>query len=141
MRSRRALLIVLAIVGVIPVLTGAARIVGGLRFSPDDITTTPYLDSEYRFLSVWWVAAGVLLWWSLRRPGQRAVVTRFLLTVMVLGGLARLVGAVLDGLPPAPFQASMAIELLGIPALLLWHRRTFPSQPAKEPDRSSDQRS
>lgn len=131
---RRALLVTLAILGLVPVLTGAAGVIGGLEFSPDDTTGTPYFDSEYRFISVWWMAAGVLLWWSLRRPRQRAAVTRAVLAVMVLGGLARLLGVALAGLPPAPFRVSMAIELMVIPALLVWHRRAFPPPPATPTD-------
>ncbi|MFI5937521.1 DUF4345 domain-containing protein [Actinoplanes sp. NPDC051494] len=126
MTSRKALLVTLTALGVVPVLTGAAGVIGGLRLSPDDTTTTPYFDSEYRFISVWWLAAGVLLWWSLRRPQPRAAVTRGILAVMVLGGLARLLGVVLAGPPPVPFLVAMAVELLGVPALLVWHRRVFP---------------
>ncbi|KUL34501.1 hypothetical protein ADL15_15575 [Actinoplanes awajinensis subsp. mycoplanecinus] len=112
--------------GAIPVVTGVTAVVGGLDFSPDDTNGTPYFDSEYRFLGVWWAAAGVLLWWSLRAPRRRAVVTRALLGVMVLGGVARLLGVVLTGLPPLPFRVSMTVELLVIPALLIWHRRAYP---------------
>jgi hypothetical protein len=132
-RSRRVLLFTVATLGVIPVLTGLAGVVGGLQFSPDDTSDTPYFDSEYRFISVWWVAAGVLLWWSLREPQHRATVTRSLLAVMVLGGLARLLGVALVGLPPAPFQVSMAVELLLIPALLVWHWRVFPAPSTTTP--------
>ncbi|GAA2915084.1 hypothetical protein Acy02nite_91600 [Actinoplanes cyaneus] len=97
-----------------------------MGFSPDETNGTPYLDSEYRFLGMWWAAAGVLLWWSLRAPQRRAVVTRALLGVMALGGVARLLGIAMTGLPPVPFRVSMAVELLVIPALLVWHRRAYP---------------
>lgn len=102
--------------------------------TPDEGEATPYLDSEYRFLSVGWAAAGVLLWWSLSRAQQRATVTRALLAVIVLGGLARALGAALTGLPPVPFRISMTIELVVIPLLLLWHRREFPSRSAEPVD-------
>ncbi|AGL16200.1 hypothetical protein L083_2690 [Actinoplanes sp. N902-109] len=125
--NRKILLILLAVLGAIPVLTGATAVVGGLAFSPDDTNGSAYFDSEYRFLGVWWMAAGVLLWWSLRAPEQRAVVTRALLGIMVLGGVARLLGMALTGLPPVPFRVSMAVELLVIPALLGWHRRAYPT--------------
>jgi Domain of unknown function (DUF4345) len=127
--SHRFLIATLAALGAVPVLTGIVGIVGGLQFSPEAGAST-YLDSEYRFLNVCWAAAGGALWWSLRRPADRAAVTRAVLTVMVLGGLARLVGAVLTGLPPVPFRISMAIELILIPALLVWHRRAFRHAPA-----------
>ncbi|MFI1993727.1 DUF4345 domain-containing protein [Actinoplanes sp. NPDC020271] len=124
--NRRILLTLLAVLGAIPIATGVTAVVGGLSFSPDDTSGTAYLDSEYRFLGVWWTAAGVLLWWSLRVPQRRAAVTRALLGVMVLGGVARLLGVILAGPPPVPFRVSMAVELLVIPALLVWHCRVYP---------------
>ncbi|MEU8816201.1 DUF4345 domain-containing protein [Actinoplanes sp. NPDC048796] len=124
--NRRILLILVAVLGAIPIVTGVTAVVGGLSFSPDDTSGTAYFDSEYRFLGVWWTAAGVLLWWSLRAPRRRAAVTRALLGVMVLGGVARLLGVILTGLPPVPFRVSMAVELLVIPVLLVWHRRAYP---------------
>ena len=125
---RRALLTVVAALGAVPVLTGLAGVVGGLTLTPDDNTAPPYFDSEYRFLSVVWAAVGVLLWWSLRHPQERATVTRVVLAVMVLGGVARLLGVALTGLPPVPFRISLGIEVLVIPVILLWHRRVFPAQ-------------
>ena len=122
-----SLIVILALLGAVPVLTGVVGIVGGLEFSPGGGPN--YLDSEYRFLNACWAAAGGVLWWSLRRPAERAAVTRVVLAIMVLGGLARLLGAALTGPPPVPFQISMAIELIVIPALLCRHRRAFRSPP------------
>jgi Domain of unknown function (DUF4345) len=100
-------------------------------FGPGGGETVTYFDSEYRFLNVVWLAVGVGLLWSLRKPGQRAVFTRAILLTLIGGGLARLVSVAAVGLPPGIFAGSLLVELIVIPALLIWHVRALRPQPGK----------
>jgi hypothetical protein len=43
--------------------------------------------------------------------------------MVVLGGVARLLGLLLDGLPPWPHGAALGMELGVVPALWAWARR------------------
>jgi hypothetical protein len=115
-------MILLTLTAVIPVGTGALGIVGGLLLGPGPDATSAYFDSEYRFLNGIWLCVGIVLLWSLRQPEARATITRTLLAVCIVGGVARLVSVAAQGWPPGVFGASLIVELTVIPALLIWHR-------------------
>lgn len=122
-RLLRALLVLL---GLVPVATGLLGVIGGVTLDPTGNASSHYFDSEYRFLNGVWICVGLALWWSLRRPGPRAVVTRFLLVAMVAGGVARAVSVVTLGWPSPVFTAALGIELLVIPVLAGWHAKAYP---------------
>jgi hypothetical protein len=100
--------------------------VGGPERTPGGGPTTPSVDSEYRFVNVFWTAAGGLLWWTLRRPAERSVATRSVLGLAAFGGLPRLLSAVRVGLPHPVFRATIVLELVVVPVVVLWHARVFP---------------
>ena len=127
--ARTALLGTLGVLGAIPVATGVLGIVGGPERAPGGAATTPSVDSEYRFVNVFWVAAGILLWWTLRRPAERATITRGILGLAAFGGLPRLLSVARTGLPHPVFRATIVLELGILPLVLLWHRRVFPPRP------------
>ncbi len=87
------------------------------------------VDSEYRFTNVFWLAAGLLIWWSLRRPEQRADVTRAILAIASLGGVARLVSAAVTGWPHPVFIGALVLEVVVVPLVIWWHVRTFARRP------------
>jgi hypothetical protein len=125
-RERSALLSTLALLGAIPVATGILGIVGGPEKAPGGGPTTASVDSEYRFVNVFWAAAGGLLWWTLRRPEERRAATRGVLGLAALGGLPRLLSVARMGLPHPIFRATIVLELLVVPLVLVWHSRVFP---------------
>lgn len=124
--SQRALVVIIAILGFVPVATGLLAIFGGPSASPGGEQISASLDSEYRFLNGIWVAAGLILWWSLRRPLERALVTRVILVVASVAGLARIIPAIQQGLPHPAFVAAWVLELLILPFIVWWHSRAFP---------------
>lgn len=125
-RERTALLGTVGALGAIPVATGLLGIIGGPERAPGGAPTTASVDSEYRFVNVFWAAAGVLLWWTLRSPADRATATRAILALAAAGGLPRLLSIARSGLPHPVFRATILLELLVVPAVILWHRRVFP---------------
>jgi hypothetical protein len=124
--NRRALIIVLAILGAIAAATALLAIIGGPTAEPGGGPTTPSIDSEYRFAHVIWLGAGVVLLWTLRRPEERALVTRVVLVIAAVGGLARLVSIAVVGLPHPVFVSAMVLELVIVPLVVLWHSRVVP---------------
>jgi len=127
MTSRRALIVVLAILGAVPVATSLLAIVGGPAAAPGGGPTTASVDSEYRFVNTFWLAAGLILWWTLRRPEARALVTRVVLSIAALGGFARLISVLVVGWPHPVFVATIGLELVVVPLVIWWHWRTFPT--------------
>ncbi len=124
--ARRLLLIVIAVLGVVPIATGLFAVIGGPPAEPGGEVISPSLDSEYRFAHVIWIGAGVVLWWSLRRPAERALTTRVVLVIAAAGGIGRIISAVLYGLPHPVFIAAGVVELVVVPLVVLWHGRVFP---------------
>ncbi len=120
-RLPRPLAVALAVIGAVPVGTGLLGVVGGLSIGPGPDETSRYFDSEYRFLNAVWLVVGLVLWWSLRQPARRAVVTRVVLGAAVLGGVSRLISAFAVGWPPLEFRLALVVELVVIPLLLAWH--------------------
>lgn len=120
---------VVAALGILPVVSGARGVLEGPASAPGGGSTTPSVDSEYRFVNVFWLAAGPGLWWSVAAPRQRATTTRILLGLAASGGVPRLMSWRAVGRPHPAFQAATALELIGVPAVLLWHRSVFGSDP------------
>ena len=123
--SHRAVLIVLlTVVGAIAVVGGGVGMVLGAVTGPEEQHVAVSTSSEYRFLSGVWLVLGLTLWWSLVRPAYRSTITRVVLIAAIGGGIGRLVSLLVEGWP-GPFAAALAIELLALPVLLVWHVRSF----------------
>ena len=129
-RERTALLFTVGILGVIPVATGILGMVGGPERAPGGGPTSASVDSEYRFVNVFWAAAGVLLWWTIQRPEERSATARTVLGLAALGGFPGLLSVIRKGLPHPIFRATIALELLVMPVMIVWHARVFPRSPA-----------
>lgn len=128
--GHRPLIIVIAVLGTVPVLSGLLGIVGGPGALPDGEAVNATVDSEYRFTNVFWLAAGLLIWWSLRQPQERAAVTRVILATAALGAVPRLISIALTGWPHPAFIGALVLELFVVPLVIWWHVRTFPRRTA-----------
>ena len=95
----------------------------GPAWAPGGSPTSPSVDSEYRFVNVFWLAAGASVWWSLFRLRERATVLRTMLVLAFVGGLARLLSVFVVGWPNPVFTGSMVLELGVVPLVLWWHVR------------------
>lgn len=116
---------VIAVLGAVPVLSGLLGILIGPEALPGGGPVNATIDSEYRFANTFWLAAGLLVWWSLRRPEERATVTRVILAVAALGGVSRLISAATTGWPHPVFVGALTLELVVVPLVIWWHVRVF----------------
>lgn len=125
--NRKILQLVLAVLGLIPLLTGglslllgahAFNVIGGSI--PSTAINNVVLDSEARFLGAIWFSIGVLLYWILPSIHQQTTLFRLLTGGIFLGGLGRLASAFLVGIPPVQFIAAIVLELIGMPLLIMW---------------------
>lgn len=122
--GRRGLQVTLAVLSAVPFLSGLA----GMLFGPKPLpgTTTEFnatADSEYRFINAFWFATAPVIWSAIPRIEHRTKLTRSLTAIVFLGGLARLVGWRTAGRPHPVFIAAIALELVGIPAVMGWQSR------------------
>lgn len=123
--GRRTLVVVIAVLGGVAVLSGLLGIVGGPAALPGGESVNATVDSQYRFANVFWLAAGLIVWWSLRRPERRREVTRVVLAIAAVGGVARLVSVLVTGWPHPVFVGVMVLELVVVPLVIWWHVRAF----------------
>lgn len=121
--QQRALIAVLAVLGAVAVGSALSGIILGPASAPGGSATSPSVDSEYRFVNVFWLAAGIAVWWSLLRVHERTTVLRTMLVLAFVGGFARAVSVVVTGWPHPVYIASMVLELAIVPLVLWWHIR------------------
>jgi hypothetical protein len=121
-RERRTLQQVVAVAAAVPVLAGLTGVLFGYGITGDQNPSVS-ADSHFRFLSGLLLGIG-LCFWSIV-PGIEAKTTffRFLTLIVVLGGLARLLGLWITGIPSLFMLLALAMELAVTPALCFWQTR------------------
>ena len=121
-RERRLLQRVVAVAALVPVLAGLAGVVLGMRGLTGD-TLSVSADSHFRYLSGLLLGIGLLFWWTVPRIEERGTLFRFLTLVVVLGGLSRLSGLFLTGVPSLAMLGGLGMELVVTPLVCLWQVR------------------
>ncbi|KQP41231.1 hypothetical protein ASF49_17820 [Methylobacterium sp. Leaf104] len=133
MRERQALQRAVAVMALVPVASGLYGVLFGLNGIGRGGFVDVSADSHFRYLSGLHMGIGILFWTCV--PGIEAKTTlfRFLTLVVALGGLARLLGWALTGLPSFLMMAALAVELLVTPLLCLWQARIAARPPEALP--------
>ena len=123
MRERKALQRVVALAALIPVASGLYGVLFGIdgigRAAFDNVSA----DSHFRYLSGLLMGVGILFRSCVPGIEGKSRLFRFLTLVVVLGGLSRLLGLYLTGLPSLTMLAALFVELGLTPALCLWQMR------------------
>lgn len=123
--SKRLLQIVTVLLALVPLITGAIGL-SGVRdplYVALGLPADPELDSNLRFFAGFWAGAGFALLWTVPKIESRAAVFRTIWAMIFLGGLGRLLSALIIGLPPRPFVGFTALEIIGAPLFVLWQMR------------------
>jgi Domain of unknown function (DUF4345) len=138
--NKKALQIVLAILGLIPILTGGLDLILGARslnffgsLLPITALNDIVLDSQIRFLGAIWFGVGITWYWVISAIERQTTLFRLLIGGVFLGGIGRASSALLVGIPPIQFIAAIALELIGMPLLLLWQSSVSKSNRLTEP--------
>jgi hypothetical protein len=121
----RALLTLTGLVALAAGLYGALTGIDGMSGAS---AGTVNVDSEYRFLSVFWAAYGAYALHVARRPRIDPRLARALVLVLFCGGLARGLSWALEGRPDTLYLVLLALELavpLAVLALLTGERRSL----------------
>lgn len=127
MRERQALQRAVAVVALVPVASGLYGVVTGVGGTNGLVDVSA--DSHYRYLSGLHMGIGILFWTCVPGIEAKTGLFRFLTLVVVLGGLARLLGLALTGLPSLTMLAALAVELVVTPLLCLWQARVAGQAP------------
>jgi hypothetical protein len=118
--------IVLGLLSLIPLLLGIQNIGGGAEMLSDGPVTAA-LDSQFRYLSTFYLSLTGLIWWMIPNIEQHKVPLRILVGAIFLGGLARAYSLLQLGHPGPELYAGMFIEfalILVIPWQAIVAKRT-----------------
>jgi hypothetical protein len=114
-----ALRLVVAVAGIVPVAAGLDGALRGAAMLGGHPAANLTLDSHLRYLSGLLLAIGLGFWSTIPRIEQRTPRFQLLTAIVVVGGLGRLYGILVVGLPPGPMLFGLAMEL-GVTPLLCW---------------------
>src|SRR5829696_5849143 len=116
-RERKLLQQAVAIVATIPVAAGLYGVLFGQALTGDAVSISA--ESHFRFLSGLLLGIGLCFWSTLPSIEIRTGRFRLLTLLVVIGGVGRLIGLGLTGLP----SLFMIVELVVAPVLCLWQTR------------------
>ena len=119
--ERRLLQVAVALGGLVPVGAGLSGVLLGAGLVGD--TASVSLDSHVRYLSGLLLGFGFAAWQAVPAIERRGARFRLLTAIVFLGGLARLLGAGLEGWPSVPMRFGLGMELVVTPLLCLWQAR------------------
>lgn len=124
MTNRRALQITLGVLSAIPALAGGAGLLFGHRAVPGPPSRVePSLDSEYRVANAFFLAAAPVVWASIPKLEEAAVPLRTVAAASFVAGVGRVLSWRATGRPHPLYVVAAALELAGMPALLVWHEQ------------------
>lgn len=117
-RSEQVLKVTLYSLCAIAILTGLAGVLAGGYSMPGVGSLSPAVDSNFRFLSAVWTAFGLFCYWVAKHRDAWPVFIRPIAILMLAGALARVMSALVAGIPPVAEMAATLLEVLLF--LLLW---------------------
>jgi Domain of unknown function (DUF4345) len=123
--SKRLLQYTTSILGLIPVATGIIGLMGvsDPLYVTANIPKNVLLDSNLRFFSGAWLGLGLTLIWLVPRIDSETAIFRILWGMIFLGGIGRLLSMIFLSIPPIPFIAFTALEIIGAPLFVIWQSR------------------
>jgi Domain of unknown function (DUF4345) len=120
-RERKLLQQSVAIAATVPVAAGLYGVLFGQALTGDAVSISA--ESHFRFLSGLLLGIGLCFWSTLPAIEARTNRFRLLTLLVVIGGLGRLVGLGLTGLPSLFMIGGLILELIVAPVLCLWQTR------------------
>ena len=120
-RERRLLQQAVGICAVLPIAIGLYGVLFGHALTGDVVSVSA--DSHFRYLSGLLLAIGLIFWSTIPAIETKTGRFRLLTLLVVLGGLGRLVGLLLTGVPSLFMLGGLLMELVVTPVLCLWKTR------------------
>jgi hypothetical protein len=120
-REKKLLQQAVAILALIPVATGLYGVLFGQALTGDAVSISA--ESHFRYLSGLLLGIGLCFWSTLPSIELKTGRFRLLTLLVVIGGLSRLIGLALTGLPSLFMLGGLIVELIVAPVLCLWQTR------------------
>lgn len=118
--ERRLLQAAVILAACVPVLGGLSGVVLGSKLlganAPDPVS----LDSHVRYLSGLLLGIGLAFWWLVPNIEKATEPFRLMTFLVFLGGLARLAGIMVSGIPSPVMLFALPMELAVTPFLCAW---------------------
>ncbi len=121
-RERKLLQQAVGILALVPVSAGLF----GVIFGPEGLLgdrVSVSADSHFRYLSGLLLGIGLCFWSTIPAIETKTGRFRLLTLLVVVGGLGRLIGLGVTGVPSLFMLGGLALELLVTPAVCLWQTR------------------
>jgi hypothetical protein len=111
-----------ALLGLIPIITGVLTIMGlhNPEYRSAGVPMHVVLDSNLRFYGGVWLGLGLAWLWMLPRLHTQTTLFRAISLAIFVGGVGRCIAMFTVGLPPVPFIAFTALDIVGMPLLVVW---------------------
>lgn len=119
--ERRALQIATALAACVPVTAGALGMWAGTDFL--ELPANLSADSHIRYLSGLLFGIGVAFWASVPAIETHGARFSLLTAIVVVGGLARLLALLTQGMPKWAMLFGLVMELVITPTIWAWQRR------------------
>jgi hypothetical protein len=120
-RERKLLQQIVAVVSTIPVAAGLYGVLFGQALTGDAVSISA--ESHFRYLSGLLLGIGLCYWSTLPSIEIKTGRFRLLTLLVVIGGLGRLIGLALTGLPSLFMIGGLVVELIVAPVLCIWQTR------------------
>lgn len=120
-RERKLLQQSVAVIATIPAAVGLYGVLFGQALTGDAVSLSA--ESHFRFLSGLLLGIGLCFWSTVPRIEAKTNRFRILTLLVVIGGLGRLAGLALTGLPSLFMVGGLTLELVATPILCLWQTR------------------
>ncbi|MGO4571476.1 DUF4345 domain-containing protein [Microvirga sp. 2TAF3] len=120
-RERKLLQQTVAILAIIPAAIGLYGVLFGHALTGETVSISA--ESHFRFLSGLLLGIGLCFWSTVPRIEEKTNRFRLLTLLIVIGGLGRLTGLILTGLPSLFMIGGLFLELIVTPFLCLWQTR------------------
>lgn len=121
-RERKRLQQAVAVLALIPILAG----LGGVLLGPSMVETGAFgvsSQSHYRYLSGLLFGIGLCFWSVIPDIEHKTGRARLLTLIVFIGGLGRLLGLMITGIPSLTMIGGLIMELIVTPALCAWQWR------------------
>jgi hypothetical protein len=121
-RERKLLQQAVGVLALVPVSAGLF----GVIFGPEGLLgdrVSVSADSHFRYLSGLLLGLGLCFWSTIPAIETKTGRFRLLTLLVVVGGLGRLIGLGVTGVPSLFMLGGLALELLVTPAVCLWQTR------------------
>lgn len=121
-RERKLLQQAVGLLALVPVSAGLF----GVVFGPEGLLgdrVSVSADSHFRYLSGLLLGLGACFWSTIPAIETKTGRFRLLTLLVVVGGLGRLIGLGVTGVPSLFMLGGLALELVATPVLCLWQAR------------------